>query len=67
MISQAMQTNLNETKTTQKSSLYEEDFYLWIQTMAQSLREHRFYELDLENLIEEIETMGPSEKKCFKK
>ena len=42
---------------------YEEDFYLWIQETAKLLKEHRFDELDLENLIEEIETMGRSEKR----
>lgn len=42
---------------------YEEDFYLWIQETANLLREHRFEELDLENLLEEIETMGRSEKR----
>ncbi len=58
--------------------LYEQDFYLWIQTTAKLLKEHRFQEVDLENLfqlkkkrkrenlIEEIESMGRSEKKELK-
>ncbi len=44
------------------NQLYEQDFYLWLETTAQLLKEGRLSELDLENLIEEIETMGRSEK-----
>jgi hypothetical protein len=44
-------------------SLYEEDFYLWIQKTARLLKEQCFEEVDLENLIEEIETMGRNEKR----
>ncbi|WP_017654420.1 DUF29 domain-containing protein [Fortiea contorta] len=44
------------------SCLYDQDFYLWIQTTAKQLKEGRFSEVDLENLIEEIECMGRSEK-----
>ena len=48
------------------NSLYEEDFYLWIETTAKLLKEGKFSELDLDNLIEEIETMGRSEKKSLR-
>jgi hypothetical protein len=44
------------------SDLYHQDFYLWIETTAKQLKEDRFSEIDLENLIEEIECMGRSEK-----
>ncbi|WP_013322052.1 DUF29 domain-containing protein [Gloeothece verrucosa] len=44
-------------------NLYEKDFYLWLLTMAKLLKEQRFNEVDLENLIEEIEAMGRSEKR----
>ncbi|HBE58627.1 MAG TPA: DUF29 domain-containing protein [Cyanobacteria bacterium UBA11149] len=46
--------------------LYEQDFYLWIQTTAQLLKERRFEEVEWSNLIEEIESMGRSEKKELK-
>ena len=46
--------------------LYDQDFYLWIQTTAKLLKEHRFDDVDWENLIEEIESMGRSEKKEVK-
>ncbi|MFM6139200.1 MAG: DUF29 family protein, partial [Sphaerospermopsis kisseleviana] len=40
------------------SNLYNEDFYLWIETTAKQLKNGNFAEIDLENLIEEIESMG---------
>lgn len=43
--------------------LYEQDFYLWLETNAKLLSEKRFTELDLEHLITEIISMGKSEKR----
>lgn len=45
-------------------TLYEKDFYLWLTETASLLRDGRFSELDLLNLIEEIETLGRSEKRA---
>ena len=42
---------------------YNNDFYSWAQEQARLLRQGRFSELDSENLIEEIEDMGRSEKR----
>ena len=39
---------------------YEEDFYGWSMAMAGLLKERRMTELDYDNLIEEIESMGRS-------
>ena len=39
-------------------NLYEEDFYAWSHKRATLLRERRFAELDLANLIEEVEDLG---------
>jgi hypothetical protein len=44
------------------SHLYDQDFYLWTEITAKQLKEGRLSEVDLENLIEEIESMGRSEK-----
>ena len=44
-------------------SLYEVDFYAWTQRQGALLREGRFSELDMTNLIEEIESLGRSEKR----
>ncbi|MBD2415673.1 hypothetical protein FACHB389_07980 [Nostoc calcicola FACHB-389] len=46
--------------------LYDRDFYLWTQTIAQQLKEHKFDEVDIDNLIEEVESMGRSEKRELK-
>jgi Domain of unknown function DUF29 len=42
---------------------YEQDFYGWTQEQARLLREGRFAELDVANVIEEIETLGRSERR----
>jgi hypothetical protein len=42
---------------------YQKDFYSWTCEQAELLRAGRFNELDVSNLIEEIETMGRSEKR----
>lgn len=47
------------------TNLYNQDFYLWIETTAQQLKAGNFTEIDLENLIEEIESMGRSEKRAL--
>ncbi len=55
-----------QLKSTATQHLYEQDFYLWLETTARLLREHKFEEIDLDNLIEEIESMGRSERRELK-
>jgi len=50
---------------TTTASLYELDFYRWIQHQVETLRGRKFSELDLENLIEEMEAVGRSEKRSL--
>ncbi len=38
--------------------LYDQDYQLWLETTIQQLRLGEFSEVDLENLIEELESMG---------
>lgn len=45
------------------TTLYDDDFYGWSQEQANLLRTKRFNELDTENLLEEIEAMGRSERR----
>ncbi len=52
--------------TTAITSLYEQDFDLWLQTNINLLKEGKFTELDLENLLEELESMGRSDKNALK-
>ena len=54
-----------QPKVFTNSHLYDQDFYLWIETTAKQLKEGRFAEVDLANLIEEIESMGRSEKRAL--
>ena len=43
-------------------SLYEQDLYGWTKKQAQLLREQQWHHLDLNNLIEEIESLGRQER-----
>ena len=44
-----------------KNSLYDRDFYAWANEQAALLRAGRLADADIENIAEEIETMGRSE------
>lgn len=55
-----LERSLSKAEAT---DLYEQDFFLWTQQMATALREGLLDQLDLENLAEEIESVGRSEKR----
>ncbi|NJL88595.1 MAG: DUF29 domain-containing protein [Coleofasciculaceae cyanobacterium SM2_1_6] len=59
-----MNTKMDTEKNLQIS--YDRDFMLWIETTVQLLKEQRFAEVDLENLIEEVEDMGRSNKSALR-
>lgn len=44
-------------------SNYENDFYGWVQTTVKQLRDRDLTNLDWDNLIEEIESLGKQEKR----
>jgi hypothetical protein len=48
--------------TLTQSILYDTDFVRWAEQTTNLLQQRRFDELDLENLIEEIASLGRSEK-----
>ncbi len=48
------------------TTLYETDFNLWIEQTVNQLKNGQIQDLDLENLIEEIESMGRSDKREIK-
>ncbi len=48
-----------------KEMEYEKDFFKWVNTQAHFLRKKEFSKLDIENLIEEIESLGRSEKRTL--
>ena len=45
------------------SAEYERDFYAWTQQQATLLRSGKFSEIDVENVAEELESMGRSDKR----
>ncbi|MGB7084671.1 MAG: DUF29 domain-containing protein [Phormidesmis sp.] len=47
-------------------SLYETDYAQWIEVTLQKLQQQDYAAVDWENLIEEIEDMGRSEKRSLK-
>jgi hypothetical protein len=51
-----------ETKA-RPNDLYETDFYAWTQQQAGLLRERRWDDLDLDNLVDEVESVGGSERR----
>jgi hypothetical protein len=53
-----MVTQLQTTKT-----LYETDYNQWVEETVKQLQERNFAVIDLENLIEEVASLGRSEKR----
>ena len=51
------------TKLSKTTNLYENDYLQWIENTVARLKNRDFENIDLENLIEEIETLGRSEKR----
>ncbi|MBW4540492.1 MAG: DUF29 domain-containing protein [Myxacorys chilensis ATA2-1-KO14] len=46
-------------------NLYETDYLKWIETTAKNLKDRDYTSIDWENLIEEVEDMGRSERQGF--
>jgi len=53
---------VNTLLTTNLKNIYEIDEHLWLEETIKLLREKRFNELDLENLIEELESLARRDK-----
>lgn len=54
------------TKKTIHETDYEKDFFLWTQEQSKLLQKRDFSKLDVENLKEEIESLGISDKRAIK-
>ena len=52
--------------TKSHQQLYDTDFLEWVNHTAELLKQGRFDELDIENLIEEVETLGRSQKSAVR-
>jgi hypothetical protein len=50
------------TIKTNDTLLYDQDFNLWLETMANFLKENKLEELDFENLAEEIQSIKHTQK-----
>lgn len=53
----------DQAEATRSNALYERDLYEWTQQQARLLQERRFADLDLDNLVEEVRSVGGSEKR----
>ncbi|WP_016950885.1 DUF29 domain-containing protein [Anabaena sp. PCC 7108] len=53
-------------KIQTQATLYELDYGLWLETTIDKLQEHQFESVDIDNLIEELATLGRSEKKALR-
>ena len=49
----------------QTTSLYDTDYQLWLDHTVSQLKAQDFSQIDLENLIEEIESLGRSDKRAM--
>ena len=56
----------NQSMTIAIKSLYEQDLCLWLETNINLLKDGKFAEIDLENILEELESMVKSEKNALK-
>lgn len=48
---------------TDRTARYDQDFYAWTQAQAALLRERAWGEIDTQNLIEEIESLGARDRR----
>ena len=48
------------------SDLYERDYYAWVQDQVDALRQRRIKDVDWENVAEEIDDLGKSEKRALR-
>ena len=48
------------------ATLYDRDFALWIDETVEQLKSGNFSEIDLENLIDEVESLGRSQRRAVR-
>jgi hypothetical protein len=63
MVDNAIDRSSQIHQSHSAQTLYDTDFAVWIEHTAELLKQQRFSELDLENLIEEIEALGRSDRR----
>ena len=50
----------------ENQSLYEQDYYLWLDKTADDLKNQNYQEIDWKNLIEEVKCLGKSEQRALR-
>ncbi|NES97334.1 MAG: DUF29 domain-containing protein [Desertifilum sp. SIO1I2] len=55
--------NPTQLNVSQSSDLYETDFYAWTVEQAKFLRDGAWHSLDIQNLAEEIESLGKQDRR----
>ena len=58
-----MKKYMSKSVTKKIQNQYDKDFYAWAITNAKLLKQGKISEIDIENIAEEIESMGKSEKR----
>jgi hypothetical protein len=56
-------THPTEGETYSENFLYEQDYYLWLETTLKQLQERKLDELDWKHLIEEIDALGNEQRR----
>ena len=56
---------MNTELKSSQSDLYEADYYRWIQETLETLKQQNYHQVDWENLLDEIEDMGKSERRSL--
>ncbi|WP_346016565.1 DUF29 family protein [Chroococcidiopsis sp. CCMEE 29] len=54
-------------KQTQLKTLYDRDFALWVEDTVNKLKARNTEELDWENLIEKVESLGISQRRAVRR
>ena len=50
----------------ENKSLYEQDYYLWLDKTVEALNERNYQAINWENLIEEVKCLGKSEQRALR-
>ena len=66
MISESLVIVMVEVIKISSKNLYEADYFQWLEDTLQKLHQGKYERVDWENLLEEIEAMGRSEKRSLK-
>lgn len=69
IVTSLVNTSALEAEMTQaldKQSLYDRDILLWVEDTVTKLRTRDFENLDLDNLIEEVDSLGKSQRHAMR-